>query len=126
MNEIIKKITESEFEIMNVLWKSEKSLNSYEIHEQLEKQMSWKYPTVTTLLGRLVEKGALSYEKISKAYYYKPLLSELQYKKAQTDELIGKLYNGSVKNLIASLCSDKLPTEKIEELIKILESDDNG
>lgn len=72
MNEVIKKITELEFEIMEILWKNENLLSSYEIHVQLPIQTSWKYPTVTTFLGRLMEKNALDYEKISKAYYYKP------------------------------------------------------
>lgn len=62
------RISDTELEIMNILWRSGEPLSSAEVFDRLE--TGWKYPTVTTLLGRLADKGAVSHEKRGKAYYY--------------------------------------------------------
>lgn len=112
-------ITEAELEIMKVLWKSDVPLSSYDICDRL-KDKTWKYTTVSTLLSRLSEKGAVTYEKEGKSYFYTPLLDENAYKIRRTKNLIGKIYDGSVKNLVAALYENNEISDKdIEELKKM-------
>ena len=114
-------IGESELEIMKVIWKAEVPITSLEIGKEVEEK-GWKKTTIATFLTRLVEKGALSAEKEGKLYYYTPLITEKEYRRSQTKNLIKTLYNGSVKEFAVSFFEDQKLTEKdIEELRAILE-----
>lgn len=109
-------ISEAELVIMKALWKSDGPLTSYDISDRLQGK-EWKYTTVSTLLSRLVEKGAVTYEKKGKTYFYVPILKQEDYRIKQTKHLIGKIYDGSVKNLIASLfANEEICEEDIKEI----------
>ena len=50
-------------------------------------------------------------------FYYKPLVSEQEYNEWVTNNLVDKVYQGNVKNLIAALVnSDGLTPEDLKEL----------
>lgn len=109
-------IGESELEIMKVLWKAEKPLTSVEIASFVESK-NWKKTTIATFLTRLAEKGAINAEKQGKLYCYSPVLSEEEYKRSQTDNLINTLFGGSVKDFAVALFKDGgLSAEEINEL----------
>lgn len=112
-------ITESEYEIMKVLWSTEESLSLGEIMARID--VDWTRNTVGTLLTRLSEKGVVRSEKCGKANLYYPVLEEKDYSRTETKSFLTKLYNGSVGNLVASLFENKEISEKdIEELKKII------
>lgn len=114
-------IGDAELEIMKVLWKAGEAVNSQYISEAVEEK-GWKRTTISTFLTRLVEKGALSAEKRGKLYYYIPILSQKDYRKSQTKNLITSLYNGSVKDFALSLFEEQtLSDEDIKELKGIFE-----
>jgi len=113
---MVSKITDSEFLVMRVLWEAGQELTITQIREALEKTTDWNSSTIKTLIRRLVNKGAVEASK-KEVYYYKPLITEAEYNKCVTKDLIDRLYNGSAKNLVASLIDNKNLTEKdIEEL----------
>ncbi|TYQ14929.1 UNVERIFIED_CONTAM: BlaI family penicillinase repressor [Acetivibrio alkalicellulosi] len=116
MKSVVSKITNSELEVMRLLWSSKKELTISDIRKSLEKSSEWDSSTIKTLLRRLCEKGVV--EAIKKEmYYYKPLVSESEYKEYSTQSLIDKLYSGSAKKLVASLLgSKKLDESDIKEL----------
>lgn len=112
---------EAELEIMKVLWKAGEPVNTQYINKAVEEK-GWKRTTISTFLTRLVEKGAISSEKRGNSYYYAPLISQKEYRKSQTKNLIMSLYNGSVKDLAVSLFEDeKLSEEDLKELKAIFE-----
>ena len=114
-------IGEAELEIMKVVWKEKEPINTQYISEQVENR-GWKRTTISTFLARLVEKGALSVEKKGKLYYYTPLISQKDYRKSQTKNLIMSLYNGSIKDFAASLFEEQtLSCDDIKELKAIFE-----
>ena len=53
------KISDSELEVMKVLWRAEDALPVNVIRETLQKDRGWEPTTVKTLIGRLVAKGAV-------------------------------------------------------------------
>ena len=64
-----------------------------------------------------MEKGALASEKRGKSLYYTPLISAVAYKKAQVKNLVKTVFDGSAKDLVASLFEEKALTEDdIQEL----------
>ena len=114
-------IGDAELEIMKVIWKSKEPITSLDIGKEVEDK-GWKKTTIATFLTRLVEKGALSADKQGKLYYYTPLITEKEYKKSQTKNLIKTLYNGSVRDFAVSFFEEqKLSDEDIQELKAIFE-----
>ena len=110
------KITGSELEIMKLLWRAEDALPVTEIRENMQESKGWEPATIKTLLSRLVMKGAVLQEK-RKVYYYSPLITEEEYSKWATEDLISRLYNGRASNLVAALVrSDGLSQEDLNEL----------
>ena len=115
-NNLADKISDSELEVMKVLWQAGDALTVTEIRETLQKTRGWEATTVKTLVSRLVTKGVVRQEKRN-VFYYSPLISEEEYNAWATDNLIRKLYNGSARDLVAALVqSEGLSRDDIEEL----------
>lgn len=115
------KISESEMEVMKIIWKKNDQVTTGDIIEELPKENSWKTTTVMTLLSRLIEKGILSVTKVGKLNHYSAKITEDEYKAVQTDNFLEDMHNGSVKNFIATLFNNKkISKEDISELKKWL------
>jgi BlaI family penicillinase repressor len=116
MSSLVSKITDSELEVMRVLWEAGTELPISEIRKCLEKSSSWESSTIKTLLRRLCEKGVVIATK-KEVFYYKPQVSELEYNEHATQTLIDRLYSGSAKSLVATLLGgNKLNEADIKEL----------
>ncbi|SFM30518.1 Predicted transcriptional regulator [Paenibacillus sp. 1_12] len=125
MNILASKITDSEVEVMRVMWEADEDLPISEIIKTLEQKSSWETSTIKTLLRRLCNKGVVLAIK-KQVFYYKPLVSELEYNEYITQNLIDRLYSGSAKNLVASLLGSKrLDDEDIEELRNLFKVGDS-
>ena len=110
------KISDSELEVMRVLWRAGNALPVTEIRESLQKSRGWEATTVKTLISRLVAKGVLRQEK-RQVYYYSPLITEAEYNDWATHDLISRVYHGSAQDLVAALVrSDGLSQADIDEL----------
>lgn len=113
------KISNAEFEVMQILWNAQKPLSIQDVCDRLPNN-KWAYKTVGTLLIRMEEKGAVISEKNGRINYYQPVLNKDEYTKEQTKNLISKLYNGSVKDLAVSLFKSEDMTESdINEIRKM-------
>ena len=55
-------ISEAEYEVMKVIW-SKAPINTNEVTDILLQATDWSPKTIQTLLKRLVQKGAITYEK---------------------------------------------------------------
>ena len=124
LNSLADKISDSELEVMKVLWRAGDALPVTEIRETLQRAKGWEATTVKTLISRLVAKGALRQEKRG-VYYYSPLISEAEYNGWATNALIDRLYNGSARALVAALVhSEGLTQSDIEELRALFKVED--
>jgi len=75
-----------------------------------------------TLLNRLVNKGALGFEKKSRAYHYYPLVTEAECAKAERRSFLQRVYGGSPKPMLAHFLKEaELSEEEIKELKRILD-----
>ena len=110
------KITDSELEVMKLLWRAKDALPVTVIREELQRSKGWEPATIKTLISRLVSKGVVSQEKRN-VYYYSPVITEKEYSSWATKDLIARIYNGKARDLIASLVSsDGLSQDDIAEL----------
>jgi len=116
----IPRISEAEWEVMKVLWKtSPKTTN--EIVDELTGKAHWKRETIRTLINRLVQKKALGFEKKGRQYHYFPRVTEAEGIKAETESFIKRIGGGSIEPMLAAFVEEKqLSPEKIERLKHIL------
>ena len=118
------KISDSELEVMRVLWRAGDALPVTDIRESLQKSRGWEATTVKTLVARLVTKGVLKQEKRG-VFYYSPLVSEEEYNSWATHDLISRVYHGSARDLVAALVrSDGLTKADIDELRDLFKLED--
>jgi len=116
MEEIMEKITDSEFEVLKVLWASDSALPLSVIRSSLQAITNWEAATIKTLLARLVTKNAVLQEK-REVFYYSPLVTEEAYNAWVTARLINRLYKGKASNLVAALLNtDGISKDDIDEL----------
>jgi len=125
MEVLAEKISDSELEIMRVLWEAGKPLPITDIRIALQERKGWEPTTTKTLVQRLCNKQVLAQEKRN-VFYYRPLISQQDYNKWATEELIHKVYKGSARNLVAALVqSDRLSAGDIQELRDFFKVEDD-
>lgn len=101
--EHLKRLGDAELEIMLAVWDSNEPVTSSYVHERLRGRRDWALPAVITSLNRLVDKNFLTCEKRGRVNYYQPLVSEQDYKASESRGFLDRLYNSSVKGLVAAL-----------------------
>lgn len=118
----MKRLGDAELEIMLVIWGAEGPVASGYVQERLQGSRNWALPAVITSLNRLVEKGFLSCEKQGRSNRYRPLVSEREYKAAESRGILDRLFGSSFKGLLAALYDGKAIKEQdLEELRSYLD-----
>ena len=121
MSNVKHTITDSEYEIMRILWKSDKQMTVADVVRELDGN-DWTASTVSTFLQRLLKKGVVACDKKGKTNLYYPLLLQSEYDLSETENFLSKIYKGSVKNLVAALYENKkLSKEDMSDLKKMFE-----
>ena len=110
------KIADSELEIMRILWREARLMPFGEIRAELEDKTGWKKSTIQTLVSRLRDKGIITaHDKY--VTMYSANISQEEYVQYEGQTFIDKMFDGSAKNLVASLCrGGKLDEDDIDEL----------
>jgi predicted transcriptional regulator len=114
----IQQISQSELEVMHIIWQKNGTITLAPLLEQLNQMgKTWKTNTVVTFLARLVEKGLLTIEKRGRNNIYTAQVSEQDYLANQTKVFLKKMYADDAKELVVSLLRHEcLTTDDIEEL----------
>jgi BlaI family penicillinase repressor len=117
------RISDTEWEIMNLLWVQSPATASEIIEALQKKDSSWHPKTARTLLNRLVQKKALTFKKEGRGYLYRPAVSREACVEAESDSFLGRLFGGSLTPMLAHMVErKKISSEEIEELRKILKT----
>lgn len=111
-------VSESELEIMRILWQQEGPMMLAPLMEALKAQgRHWKPNTVLTFLSRLVDKGMLRVEKVGRLNQYAPLITESAYLASLTRSFVMDVYGGDAKGLVATLLAQtQFSGKDLEEL----------
>lgn len=110
------KISEAELAVMNILWRETKPVTFSDIRTELHQKMGWEKSTIATLLRRLQNKGVVSVQE-KQIHYYTANITKDEYIKEKEKSMIDKLYEGSAKKFVASLCHrGELTEADIDEL----------
>ncbi|QSX29838.1 MULTISPECIES: BlaI/MecI/CopY family transcriptional regulator [Shewanella] len=118
----IKDISPTELEVLKVLWQSS-PLNANDIVQQLNQKDQWHEKTVKTLLNRLVNKGAVGFDKDGRAYNYYPLLSQQSFQSRESQSFIKRVFGGKLAPLVAGFAgSSKLTQDDVAELKQLIDA----
>lgn len=112
------KLHDSELKVMDVLWR-EGDKPARQIADILEAEVGWNVNTTYTLIKRCMKKGAI--QRADPGFLCHALIPKEAVQAAETDELVGKLFDGSVDKLFASLLGrKKLSAEQLQRLRDIV------
>ena len=113
-------ISETEFEVMKIVWKYA-PISTNEITEKLLRSTSWSPKTIQTLIKRLVNKGALTYEKQSRVFVYTPVVDEKEYIGQESNTFLKRYYDGDITAMLSAYIeNDKLSETEINNLRSLL------
>lgn len=113
-------ISEAEFEVMKIVWKYA-PISTNEITEKLLRTTSWSPKTIQTLIKRLVNKGALTYEKQSRVFVYTPVVDEKEYTGQESNTFLKRYYDGDITAMLSAYIeNDKLSETEINNLRSLL------
>jgi BlaI family penicillinase repressor len=116
------KPTESELEILRVLWeRSEATVR--DVHEELSKTKDAGYTTTLKLMQIMHEKGMVKRDESSKTHKYTPLISREKTQKQFVGKMIDTLFQGSSSQLVMqALGNHKASKEELDEIQKLIDN----
>lgn len=120
------KTTESELEILQVLWHKGSS-TVREVHEELTKNKEAGYTTTLKLMQIMHDKGLVTRDASAKTHIYKAAVSEQQAQQSALEKIINTVFKGSAANMVMqALGNHKASKEEIEAIRNYLHQiDDN-
>ena len=105
MKEIIRQISDAEWQVMKIIWMQGEQ-TSTDLIKVLEKRFSWSKSTIQTLLARLIEKECLTREKQGKSFVYSALLTLDDSRDLMVQDIKDKLCSRRIKLLLADLIEE--------------------
>ena len=124
MGSQIRKLPDTELEVMQALWECNMPAARSDIEEVLFKTHPMAMTTLLTLLTRLSDKGFISIEKNGRKSYYSPMVTREDYLASQSRSFFEKLCGGSLSVFANALCDSGLTKEELAELRVLLEQEE--
>ncbi|MBK8610907.1 MAG: BlaI/MecI/CopY family transcriptional regulator [Chitinophagaceae bacterium] len=120
------KPTESELEILQVLW-NEKAATVRTVHEELLKTKDAGYTTTLKLMQIMFEKGLVTRDSSNKTHIYQPAITRENTQKQFLNRMIDSLFAGSSSDLVLQALGGHNASDeelnKIQQLIDQLKKD---
>jgi BlaI family transcriptional regulator, penicillinase repressor len=122
MNSKQTKPTESELEILRVLWERGEA-TVRDVHEELSKTKDAGYTTTLKLMQIMHEKGMVKRDESNKTHKYVPLISREKTQKQFVGKMIDTLFQGSSSQLVMqALGNHKASKEELDEIQKLIDN----
>ncbi len=120
------RISEAEAKVMAVLWQQTGAgMCAEEVVGMLAGQEDWQAATVKTLLGRLLDKGAIEADREGRRYRYRPVLRREEWLVHESQGLLDRWFSGRVAPLVAHFSRHHgLSKRDVAELRRLIESFD--
>jgi len=113
-------LSELQIAVVRVLWRNGET-SVTDIAKVLGDERGLKHTTVATLLTRLEKRGVVEQRREGRQLIYRALISEPQVRRSMVADLVGSLFGGDSRELVAHLVreSDLAPGD-LENLRKRL------
>ena len=118
----MKRLPDSELELMMSIWDAGRPMSRNEIEEQLPGERQLSATTILSFLSRLQEKRFVQVRKEGRNNVYEPLVRKEDYLKQESRSIWKRLYQNSVGNFMAALGQgDELTDQDLDELQEFLD-----
>ena len=125
MADITPKPTDSELEILNILWEKG-PCTVRDVHEVLEKNKEAGYTTTLKLMQIMHDKKLLKRDASNKSHVYTANISQEKTQGQLVKRMIDNVFNGSASQLVMqALGNHKANNEELQEIKKYLEEMEN-
>jgi len=111
------KPTESEMEILNILW-DKGTATVRDIHEVIEKRKPSGYTTTLKLMQIMFEKGMLTREAQGKMHVYSAVIKREKAREQVVQKMIDTMFSGSASQLVMQALGNHTASPKELEEIK--------
>ena len=119
------KLSDMQIDVIRVLWERG-SCSTAEVHQAVQKARGLAYTTVATVLKRLEDRGAVKGTRRGRELVYEACLSERQIKRSMVSNMVGSLFQGDAKALVAHLVREsEIEEGDLSEIRSLLENDDD-
>lgn len=119
----MKRLPDSELEVMMAIWSYDEPVTRMEIEEKLNREPKVSATTVLSFLSRLVEKGFVSVKKEGKTNIYCARISKKEYLGEESKSILNRMYGSSLKNFVTAFYDGKqVSKDEIQELQDFLDT----
>ena len=119
------KPTESELEILQVIWKKGQC-TVRDVHEELTKNKDAGYTTTLKLMQIMHEKGLVERDTAAKTHLYKAIITREQAQQTALDKILDTVFKGSTADLvIQALGQHRASKDEIEAIRDYLKGFEN-
>ena len=117
----MKKLTDKELAVMNVLWDCG-ALSMRDIVERMPEPQP-HFNTVATFVRRLEQGGMIKHRELGARFFlYEPAMSRERYAELVNKESVNRFFNGSYMDFISCLVNqEEVSIEELKELINMVE-----
>jgi len=120
------KPTESELEILQVIWKKGQC-TVRDVHEELTKSKDAGYTTTLKLMQIMHDKGLVERDTTAKTHLYKALITREEAQKTALDKIISTVFKGSTSDLvIQALGNHRASKDEIDAIRNYLQQFGDG
>lgn len=112
------KLFDSELKIMEIIWNKE-PLSAKDISLVAAETIGWNKNTTYTIIKKLIEKDIV--KRTEPNFICTSLVKKEDVRKAETQSLIDKLYNGSRKAFFAAFMEEGISDDELEALKRLIE-----
>lgn len=123
MRDVIRRLPDSELEVMQAIWDCEPPVLKADIEEKIYRKHPMAETTLQTLLSRLTEKEFLSVTVEKRKKLYTPRISREYYQIVQSKSFFQKVCCGNLSAFANALCEGGLTKEEVSELRILLQED---
>ena len=118
----LKKPTEGELEILQVLWEKGKA-SVREVHETILLSKEAGYTTTLKLMQIMFEKGLVKRDDSSKVHIYQANVSKEKTQNQFVGKMINTLFGGSTTQLVMQALGNHAPSkEELDEIQNLLDN----
>jgi predicted transcriptional regulator len=115
----MKRLTDSEERIMQILWKIKKGFVNDVIAEYTGPKPA--YTTVSSIIRILEKKGFVAHKAYGPTHQYYPLIDKDEYTQRYLSTIVKDYFDNSYSKLVSFFAQNKkLRRQEIEEILKII------
>ena len=124
--EITNKPTDSELEILQILWKNGPS-TVRQVNDQISEKKDVVYTTTLKLMQIMAEKKLVKREKSGKSHIYSAAVKENETKNLLLDKFLENAFAGSASKLVLqALGNHKASKEELDQIRELIDTIERG